>query len=91
MFDGRDPSLEIVCEANRAFVVESGPIRPIIDFPTSKISGRKFKFFKRNGTMNTPGWNIRCRVPFRVPCAIMSVIFQLLRCRFGYVNKDLFG
>ena len=47
MFEGRDPSSEIVCEANRAFVVESGPIRPIIDFPTSEISGRKFKFQKK--------------------------------------------
>lgn len=47
MFEGRDPSSVIVCEANRAFVVESGPIRPNIDFPTSEISGRKFKFQKK--------------------------------------------
>ena len=47
MFEGRDPSSEILCEANRAFVVESGPIRPIIDFPTSEISGQKFKFQKK--------------------------------------------
>ena len=47
MFHGRDPSSEIVCEANRAFVVESGPIRPIIDFPASEMSGRKFKFQKK--------------------------------------------
>ena len=47
MFDGRDSSSEIVCGANRAFVIESGPIRPIIDFPTSEMSGRKFKFQKK--------------------------------------------
>ena len=47
MFEGRGPSSEIVCEANRAFVVESGSIRPNIDFPTWEISGRKFKFQKR--------------------------------------------
>jgi hypothetical protein len=47
MFEGRDPSSEIVCEANRTFVVESGPVRPISDFPQSEISGRKFKFQKK--------------------------------------------
>jgi hypothetical protein len=47
MFEGRDPSSEIVCEANRAFVVESGPVKPILDFSTSEISGRKFKFQKK--------------------------------------------
>ena len=44
MFEGRDPSFEIVNEANRAFIVESGPIRPIINFTQSEQAGRKFKF-----------------------------------------------
>ena len=44
MFEGRDPSFEIVNEVNRAFVVESGPMRPIINFPQSEQAGRKFKF-----------------------------------------------
>ena len=47
MFEGRHPSREIVNEANRAFVVESGPVRPIIDFPQSEQAGRKFKFQKK--------------------------------------------
>ena len=38
---------EIVNEANRAFVFETGPIRPLIDFPQLEQAGRKFKFKKR--------------------------------------------
>ncbi|XP_028416040.1 zinc finger MYM-type protein 1-like [Dendronephthya gigantea] len=47
MFEGRDPSNENVCEANRAFILESGPVRPAIDFPPSPIGGRNFKFQKK--------------------------------------------
>ena len=78
MFEGRDPSRKIVCEANRAFVVESGKIRPNIDFPTSEISGRKFKFQKR--WYDEHAWleysvsilaNVLVHtVFFRVPCSV---------------------
>ena len=47
MFEGRDPSYDIVKEANRAFVVETGLIRPLIDFPQSEQARRKFKFKKK--------------------------------------------
>ena len=51
MFEARDPANEIVSEANRTFVVASGPVRAILDFPPSEIAGtvtgRKFKFQKK--------------------------------------------
>ena len=47
MFEGRDPSCGIVNEANRAFIVERGPIRPLLDFPQSEHAGREFKFQKK--------------------------------------------
>ena len=47
MFEGRYPSYDIVKEANRAFVVETGLIRPLIDFPQLEQARRKFKFKKK--------------------------------------------
>ena len=47
MFEGRDLSCEIVNEVNRAFVFETGPIRPLIDFLQSEQAGKKFKFQKK--------------------------------------------
>ena len=47
MFEGRDPSCEIVNEANRAFFFETGLKRPLIDFPQSEQARRKFKFKKK--------------------------------------------
>ncbi len=47
IFEGRDPSCEIVNEANRVFVVKAGPLRPIIDFPQSEQAGREFQFQKK--------------------------------------------
>ena len=42
-----DPSLDVVNESNRAFIVNSGPIKPIIDFPKSTIGNRDYKFQSR--------------------------------------------
>jgi hypothetical protein len=42
-----DPSLDVVNESNRAFIVNSGPIKPIIDFPKSTIGNRDCKFQSR--------------------------------------------
>ena len=45
--EGRDLTTDVVSEANRAFIVSSGPIRPIIDFPKSTIGSRDYKFQSR--------------------------------------------
>ena len=69
MFEGRDPSCEIVNEANRAFVVESGPIRPIIDFPQSEQAGRRFKFPKKwYEEFNWLEYSVSKDVAFRFTC-----------------------
>ena len=45
--EARDPATDVVNEAKRAFIVSSGPIRPIIDFPKSTIGSRDYKFQSR--------------------------------------------
>ena len=45
--DLRDPSAEIVTESSRAFVVNAGPVRPIIEYPRSVIGKREYKFQSR--------------------------------------------
>ena len=45
--EARDPATDVVNEATRAFIVSSGPIRPIIDFPKSTIGSRDYKFQSR--------------------------------------------
>ena len=40
----RDPALEIVTNVNRKEVIDNGPIRPILEFKTSLIGNRLFKF-----------------------------------------------
>ena len=47
MFEGKDPSCEIVNEANRAFFFETGPMRPLTDFPQSEQAWRKLEFQKK--------------------------------------------
>ena len=42
--DLRDPAAKIVNESSRAFVVNTGPIRPIMEFPRSVIGKHEFKF-----------------------------------------------
>ena len=66
MFEGRDPSPEIVCEANRAFVVESGPIRSVIEW-MEYIFGVKTLLFACYSCI------LYCII--RVPGSIMSLIF----------------
>ena len=39
--------MEIINEANRAFVVQSGPIQPVINFKQSAIGKKLFKFQKK--------------------------------------------
>eukprot|EP00794_Sanderia_malayensis_P011449 gene11449-12645_t len=45
MAECRDPSMEITNEANRALVVQSGPIQPVINFKQSEIGKKLFKGF----------------------------------------------
>ena len=52
--------MEIINEANRAFVVQSGPIQPVINFKQSAIGKKLFKFQKK-WSKNTNGWNILFR------------------------------
>lgn len=47
MLEGRDPLCAVVNEANRAFIIDSGPIQPVIDFPQPEQARRKFKFQKK--------------------------------------------
>ena len=75
MFEGRDPSFEIVYRVNRAFVFEIGPIRPLIDFPQSEQAGRKFKF-QKNGTKNSICLNIQS--PKTLPFALFADALALL-------------
>ena len=68
MFEGRDPSFEIVNEVNRAFVFEIGPIRPLIDFPQSEQAGRKFKFQKLYEVFNLLEYSISKDTAFCFVC-----------------------
>ena len=57
-FCSRDPFSEVVYNDNRAFVVKCGPIQPSLNFPQAQQGQRKYRF-KKNGTKNSTGWNIR--------------------------------
>ena len=42
----RDPAFEKVNDDNRAFLIQCGPIRPLIDFPQTDQGRKKYRFFK---------------------------------------------
>ena len=69
MFEGRDPACEVVNEANRAFIIESGPIQPVIDFPQSEQARRKFKFQKKwYGEFNWLEYSVSRNVAYCFNC-----------------------
>ncbi len=45
--DSHDPSVEVVNESTRQYVINAGPIKPIIDFLRSSIGQREFWFQSR--------------------------------------------
>ena len=44
MAEGRDPSREIINEANRAQLLDLGPVQPILNFKQSEIGKKLFRF-----------------------------------------------
>ena len=72
MFEGRDPSCEIVNEVNRAFVFETGPIRPLIDFLQSEQAGKSLSF-KKSGTKNSICLNVQS--PKTLPLLCLQMLW----------------
>lgn len=84
----RDPSTEIINEANRALVVkELGPIRPVIEFPESTQGKRNFKFQARwYDIFSWLEYSLQKDAAFCFYCRCFGTLGKFIRFLFSVFN-----